>query len=434
VKNRSLYGIWGAGREGISVGNMLHREGHLVVVVDETLAKRPEELDDGVEFFTGSTSLEKLSVCSTVVASPGVPRTHPFREKLNAANVDTTTATNLWLSAHTGDVIGVTGTKGKSTTSSLLNFLLNSGDVDSQLGGNIGIPLTDLPHTDAVTVVEMSSYQCAFLKKSPRIAVVTNLFQDHLPWHGSLQQYWRDKSAIFRLGAEVLVCSEVTHHKLRELGVEFPQQVVYPSSELVRLLSVAELPPIFAARHNQENLALAVTAAQHIPDFTMSVSEIIASLAQFTGLPHRLAIVSTLEQRLWVDDTLSTTTESVIAAIESFSGREMALIVGGLDRGVDYAPLNTLLLTRKPAIQVVCLPENGVTMVSPYRELNPGYVHEAKDMDDAIRIAADHSAPGSVVLLSPGAPSHNRYRNYEEKSEDFVRAIAEVVPLRHPRQ
>ncbi len=423
MTNSAVIGMWGAGREGLSVCRYLDRRGVSVVLVDESARERPAGLPDSIDFRSGDGALDALADCAEVVISPGVPRVHPFRAALDDRGVSTTSATNLWMRDHTNDVIGVTGTKGKSTTSSLIHFLLTAGTVESQLAGNIGVPLTDLPDTDTVTVVEMSSYQCAFLARSPRVAVVTSLFQDHLPWHGSLRQYWLDKANVFARGAEVLVCNADTLEKFTELGVALPETVLLATDDVLAGIDVAELPTPLRATHNRENLALAILAARQIPGFTLSDADIAQALASFEALPHRLATISTFADRRWVDDTLATTTESVIAALSAFPTENVVLLAGGLERGIDYSALQELLARRTPNIRVVCLPDNGVDIVGPYRTDHPDLVHTATDLSDAVRIALEVSEPGTVVLLSPGAPSYNVYRDFEEKSEDFRRAV-----------
>lgn len=421
-------GIWGLGREGLSVSRFLSRQGRRMLAVDEQDSLRPDGLAKEAEFYSGG-SLDRLLTCSVVVASPGVPRVHPFRQILESRGIEVTTATNLWMQDRAQNVVGVTGTKGKSTTSSLVLHLLQAGGVRSELGGNIGIPLTDITDPGGVTVAEMSSYQCAYLERSPRIAVVTNLYQDHLPWHGSLRQYWMDKCRIFTQGAQVLVCNLATLDALRGLGVALPSTVKTPDDPSVSGIDTMVLPASLSAPHNVENLKLALLAAAEVPGFELDLTRLAGILLQYKGLSHRLEEVSERDNRTWIDDSLSTTTESVVAAIESFDGRELVLIVGGMDRGIDYGPLEASVASRLPAIHVVCLPDNGLEMVATYRHANSELVHSAATMDDAVSLARKVSSPGSVIVMSPGAPSHNAYRNYEEKSQAYVRAVVSMTDV-----
>lgn len=416
-------GIWGLGREGISVSKFLTGVGHRVIAVDEQKSGRPEGLNQAAQFFFGSNALEQLLSCGQVVTSPGVPRVHPFRKQLESYGIVVTTGTNLWMRIHSQDMIGVTGTKGKSTTASLVHFLLNAGGVPTELGGNIGVPLTEITDLSAVTVAEMSSYQCAYLERSPRIAVITNLFQDHLPWHGSLAQYWLDKSNIFTRGAEVLICSSTTLEILKTLGVVFPSIVRTTDDELLSQLDPDLLPASLSAPHNIQNLKLAILAAAAVPGFKLNIKSTIEMIQNFKGLPHRLQVIAEHDGRVWVDDSLSTTPESVVAAVQSFTGRELILIVGGLDRGIDYQLLTLTLASRLPTVHVLCLPDNGLRMMAPYQALKPQFVHPVGSMAEAVELSSALSHPGTVIVMTPGAPSYNAYQNFEEKSHDFVQSV-----------
>lgn len=420
-----VVGVWGMGREGVSVSNLLASEGNRVIAIDEHLLSRPDNLTSSVEFVPGA-GLERFLECDLVVASPGIPRVHPYRHVLESHRVKTTTATNLWMRTRTHDIVGVTGTKGKSTTSALINFLLNSAGIRSELGGNIGIPLTDISDPDAVVVAELSSYHCAYLEHSPRVAVVTSLFQDHLPWHGSLRQYWLDKARIFTEGAEVLICSRVTRDTLLTLGVDLPAKIRTSDAAALDHMQARLLPEALSAPHNVENLKLALLAVEEVSGFAVDLDSLYKSLPRFQALPHRLEVISRRDGRIWVDDSLSTTPESVVAAIESFVDRDLVLIVGGMDRGIDYSLLAAALFDRTPRIQVVCLPDHGLEMVASYQQAHASLVHSVQNMREAVEVARRVSGADSLIVLSPGAPSQNVYRNFEDKSLDFLSAVNDL--------
>lgn len=417
-----LAGVWGAGLEGQSVAKQLIRDGRNVLVVDENPMTRPPGLPAEADFRAGLTALEMLSACDFIVASPGIPRVHPFRQRLADLGIVVTTSTALWMADHSDMVVGVTGTKGKSTTAALTHFILKTTGIENELAGNIGVPLTNITEPNTVVVAELSSYQCAYLNKSPRIAVITNLYQDHLPWHGSPEQYWLDKTRVFTEGAQTLICSPVTLQKLSQLDVRLPVTVRTTDKNQ---FDVAAVPDFLRTAHGIENLKLAFLAAEAVISF--NYADMLAELPRYVGLPHRLQTVSERDGRTWVDDSLSTTGESVCAAINSFVGRELVLIVGGMDRGIDYSPLTSALATRVPAVKLVCMPDNGRSMVSAYMAANPELVLEAKTMEDAVLAARDLSGRGAIIVMSPGAPSQNMYKNFEEKSNHFIDALAKMV-------
>lgn len=414
----SRVGVWGLGREGVAVATALADAGHVVIAADEATMDRPDELPDSVTVHSGTGALDALLDTDLVLASPGVPRVHPFRSVLDARGVAVSTPTAVWMRAHWRDVIGVTGTKGKSTTSTLIHLLLRSAGRDAQLAGNIGRPLVDVTESDALVVAELSSYQCAYLTQSPAIAVVTSLYEDHLTWHGSRDAYRRDKARVFSEGAEVLVCDERTLAEIRSLGVALPPVIITPAESL----DGVTLSPALAVPHNRENLRLAIAAVRHVVGDALTPSAINDVTASFDGLRYRLEVIGHELGREWVSDCLSTTTESTVAALRAYADRDVVLIVGGLDRGVDYSALNEQLLENDSA-RVICMPDNGATMIAPFRAAHPDRVRSVDTMEEAVAAALEESTEESVVVLSPAAPSHNRYRDFAAKSEHFESVV-----------
>ncbi len=410
-------GVWGSGREGVAVATALAESGHAVVVADEAAIDRPGALPESVEFHAGPGALDALAGVDLVLASPGVPRVHPFRAELDAHGVAVSTPTAVWMESHARDVIGVTGTKGKSTTSTLIHLLLRSAGRDAELAGNIGRPLVDVTEPDALVVAELSSYQCAYLTRSPAIAVVTSLYEDHLTWHGSRDAYRRDKARVFTEGAEVLVCDRRTLAEIRTLGVDLPDTVVTTDDDTASLDGVS-LSPALALPHNRDNLRLAIATVRHVVGAALTIDAINDVTATFGGLRYRLDVVSGARGRVWISDCLSTTTESTVAALRAYADRDLVLIVGGLERGVDYSLLNDELLAAGH-VRVICLPDNGGSMIAPFRAVHPDRVREVDTMEEAVAAALELSDVGTHVLLSPAAPSHNRYRDFAEKSEHF---------------
>ncbi len=418
----SLAGIWGAGAEGRSAAHALLAQGFEAVVVDESDAARPADLDERADFASGSEALNRLLGCTVVVCSPGIPGTHPFRARLDAASVPTTTLSDLWMRSHSQATIGVTGTKGKSTTTTLIRLLLDAAGCDTQLGGNIGIPLADLRPDAGVTVAELSSYQCASLRHAPRLAVITSLYQDHLTWHGSKERYWLDKARILGPGAEALVCDEDTRAKLRSVDAALPPHILTPDDGLRDRVSTLVTSGPLALPQNASNLALAVLAAERWLARPLSDDEATAAIARFAPLPHRLATVFTHHDVTWIDDTLATVPESVIAALEAFPG-ETVLIVGGQDRGLDYGVLTDYLNAREPRPRLITIPSNGDRIAAGYRARHPRLVHRAPSLEAAVERAAQLAAPGTTVVLSPGAPSYDRFTSFAHKSAAFEAAI-----------
>ncbi|MGI8803278.1 MAG: UDP-N-acetylmuramoyl-L-alanine--D-glutamate ligase, partial [Solirubrobacteraceae bacterium] len=404
-------GVWGAGREIRSLAAELAGRlpsARIAVVASD------EPLDDAVlpeaRRVTGEAVAGALAACDVVVRSPGVSMYRPELAEVRARGVAVTTATALWL-AETGGarVIGVTGTKGKSTTAALILHLLSAAGRPARLAGNIGVPALDLLSRpdDELSVVELSSYQIADLEVGPEVAVITNLYPEHVDWHGSVEAYRADKLRLLGLpgvSARVLCArdpllraeaatawyGEPDGWDVTAAGVAFHGETA---------VAAADLPLL--GEHNALNLcaALAAVAAAGVP-----VPDLPAGLEGFAALPHRLEVVSDQGGVIWVDDSISTTPESALAALQSFADRGVVLIAGGQDRGQDYAALGRELAAREAV--VIGLPETGARLLDAARRAGvpDERARAAGGMGAAVAVAERVAVAGSGVLLSPAAP------------------------------
>ncbi|PSL53895.1 UDP-N-acetylmuramoylalanine--D-glutamate ligase [Saccharothrix carnea] len=427
-------GIWGFGREGKAA--LAYVDGHAreVTIVDEGGGGLALPSDIVSTVHVAGSELAALESCDTVFVSPGVPMRHEYIGRLAEASVRLVSGSGWWMVGNWARTIGVTGTKGKSSTAKLIHHLLDRSGVDSVLAGNIGTALLELPDgTDAV-VAELSSYQCAWLTRSPRIAVVTNLFEEHLPWHGSREQYWRDKAKVFTRGAEHLVCDHATFDKVRGLGVadEFTGEVhlvdehTGPADGFFGgATGVERLPPAMRAPHSLRNLKVAAVAAELYAGPGRLSPDLAEAVESFEGLPHRLETIAEHDGITWIDDCLSTAPESVIAAVESADpAKPVVVIAGGQSRGISYRPLNDYLRARSDRVYVVAMPENGREATQEFAADFPERRLTADGLEQAVPLAAGLLArSGGTVLLSPGAPSFDRYRNYEEKAEHYREVV-----------
>lgn len=368
-----------------------------------------------------------------VVASPGVSPRHPLLQRAGEAGIPVTTGTSLWLAEHAADTVAVTGSKGKSTTSSLIHHLEVALHGPTALGGNIGVPLLAMPEAPRY-VVELSSYQCAGLTVSPHTAVLTSLFPEHLDWHGSEDAYYRDKLNLVAHGPRRVIVNGTDPRLVAELTVRFPMLAF----ELVGveegfrvadgwfLRGAERLFPRGAlalrGEHNAINGCLALAAIEREGfDVVANRERVAEALDAFAPLEHRLEEIPDASGLTFVDDSLSTSPYAAIEAMRAFADAPLTLLVGGADRGVDYAPLADFL-AEHPIAAVIGLPGSGERLTG----LMPGSqpVSAASDMVDAVRQARAFTPPGGVVLLSPAAPSYGIYRNFAERAADFRAAIA----------
>jgi UDP-N-acetylmuramoyl-L-alanine---L-glutamate ligase len=437
-------GVWGTGVEtrsfGRHVATSLPRARIAVLVLEQrgdargasdagAVADAPELTADAVQV-GASEAVEALAGCDVLVRSPGVSVHRPELRALAARGLPIATPTGLWMAERGGrNVIGVTATKGKSTTASLVAHLVRATGAPAHLAGNIGVPALDLLGADEreLAVIELSSYQIADLAVGPESALASNLYPEHLTWHGSFEAYRSDKLRLLGLPGVRRCIVNATSPEVMAAPragatwafgtpegwhVEGEEAVARDGSVMVRAGETPLLGP-----HNALNLCAAATAleAMEIP-----VPPLAEALADFVPLAHRLQIVHRSgEDVLWVDDSIATEPYAARFAIESFPRRPIVLIGGGYDRGQDYAALGALLAARDAV--VLGLPATGARLVEAARAAG---VPEARarivpDLPAAVAAARAAVRPGAVVLLSPAAPSFTTHTSYAVRGDHF---------------
>lgn len=419
-----VVGIWGLGREGISMARTASAAGAARIDAVDDVGRRPFETPDGVERLTvyrGPEHLGRLGECDVVFVSPGVPWHQPFFAELRQSDVRISNAADWFVSRWGAQTIGVTGTKGKSTTASFIGHLLGRMGVEVVVAGNIGTPLSDLSPGDGVVVVaELSSQQAALLTASPAVAVITNLYEDHLDWHGSTDSYYAAKANVFRFGARALVCTPDVVTRLARIGItDLPSSLRLIDPATVSSAGGSPADSVMSFAHNAVNGALAVAAITEMTGRGVTATEFDDAARSFAGLPHRLQTVRTTGAIRWIDDTLATTGESVVAALRAMrADAHVALIVGGMDRQLDYRQLDEYLCSGARRVTLIQAPTNGVAIGREFARARPELTRVVADLEQAVRTAA--ALPDvDVVLLSPGAASYDLYANYEAKAAAF---------------
>ena len=386
---------------------------------------------------------DALAAFDLVIKSPGIS---PYRDDVRAARARGTRfvgGTALWFAAQAASNGGsartlcVTGTKGKSTTTALLAHLLRAGGHRVALAGNIGLPLLELPDDEHVEfrVVELSSYQTGDVADAggwPDVAIVLNLFPEHLDWHGSHERYVADKLrlvtdarprvAVLNAGDPALAALRLPHADVRWFNTEggWHLRGTLLCKGAREVMDTATLP--LAGHHNRSNLCAVLTALD-----ALGLDGVVLAphAATFQPLPHRLQAVGARDGVTYVNDSISTTPHASLAALDVFGDRPTAILVGGHDRGL---PWDAFVdgIRRRPPHAVVTMGANGPRiheLVAPVAAQSRIALHAARDMDEAVRLAcAALPSTGGVVLLSPGAPSFGAYRDYVARGRDFARA------------
>lgn len=363
------------------------------------------------------TALKNQSEFDLAIRSPGV-----ISSKII---IPTTSATNIFFANTTGITIGVTGSKGKSTTSSLVYSILKHDGKPVHLGGNIGVPLLDLldkGNPGDYFVCELSSYQLEDLHYSPHISVFLNFFPEHMDHHGSVELYWKAKLTIISQAKETdYFVYNSAYPQLQEVA----HSLKLRATPFVDDLPISQLGFPLVGKHNEENIRAAITVTRIL---NIKDSVAIEAISNFKPLPHRLQYIGTYKDISFYDDALSTTPESTICAIESLINVN-TIFLGGLNRGYEFEKLAKILKVYHIE-NVVLFPDSGESILSALNSVSyAGKILKTRKMEVAVRFAYKHTHKGSICLLSCASPSYSLWKNFEEKGNLFqlyVKKIGQV--------
>ena len=406
--------IWGFAREGQATLRFLRERDPClaITVLDDADSIR----DVDVPLIGGRASIAAaIGDFDVVVKSPGISLYDPLVLKARANGVQFTSLLNLWFAdAPTCRTICVTGTKGKSTTTALIAHILRGVGWNALAAGNIGVPVTELPREGLdAAVIEVSSYQAADFSGQCDIAVLTSLFQEHLDWHGSVAAYRRDKLNLLRHARHSLISSEALAavDEVLDLARRRPGTFA-PCPDL-------HIGNRYLARpHNLSNLAGALAVVRSLG---ADAAAALRAAEDFPPLPHRQQEIGEVDGVLYVDDSISTTPEATIAALEVYRDRAVTVIIGGHDRGIDYGALVSRLQT-EPRPSVVLVDASG-TRIHDQLE-SSARIRLVGSMSEAVAQAREMTPRGGVILLSPAAPSYGTYRSFIERGKDFARYMS----------
>ena len=382
-----------------------------------------------VDVVTTPPDAAALSAFDVVIKSPGIGayRTEILEARHNGTRF--TSGTALWFAEHPGaQVIAVTGTKGKSTVSALVAHLLRALGRRVALGGNIGLPLLELvdpPQSPDCWVIELSSFQT---REAPSVAVgvINNVYEEHLDWHGTRERYVEDKLALAGVARTLVVganqpelLARTSMHPRRHLfgtaeGWHVADGAIHRGTRRVFELAHSPLP----GPHNALNLCAALGALEAAGADAIAAAPAIAS---FRPLPHRLQTLGERDGLAWIDDSIATTPQATLEALASLAGRAVCVLVGGHDRGLDWHAFADAVSSRAPHA-IVTMGANGARIATLLRETGGAYrLESVHALADAVAVARVLTPAGGVVLLSPGAPSFDQFRDYAERGSAFAR-------------
>ncbi len=388
-----------------------------------------------VEIVTTPPDGAALSAFDVVIKSPGISAyKHEILEaQHNGARF--TSGTALWFAENPqARVIAVTGTKGKSTVTALVAHLLRALGRRVALAGNIGLPLLELldpPQAPDWWVAELSSFQTREAA-AVEVAVINNLHEEHLDWHGTRERYAADKLALAAVARTVvanaaqasLLARIATHPRVAGFGAADGWHVadgaVRRGERRVFDLARSPLP----GPHNALNLCAALAALEAAGEDAVAAAP---AIADFRALPHRLQTLGERDGLCWIDDSIATTPQATWEALASLPGRAVTVLVGGYERGLDWGEFAERVCERPPQA-IVAMGANRARIQARLREAGGAYrLESAASVDDAVRLARTLTPAGGIVLLSPGAPSFDQFKDYAERGRRFA-ALAGFDP------
>ena len=409
--------ILGYGREGKSTLEFIRRELPDAVVA---IADQQNIVVENTTVISGDNYLEVCKDYDLIMKAPGVVIKNDLDDTTKAK---ITSQTDLFLRVFGPQTIGVTGTKGKSTTSSLIAHVLKAGGWNVQFAGNIGEPCFNI--IDSITpespiVLELSSHQLEYVKASPHIAILLNMYEEHFDHYATPEDYYRAKCNIYRYqnAQDLLIYGDIFQHvneaeikALPQFKIDITKTEIVPPSAIHTQLIGA---------HNMLNIQVAAAIAK---TFGVEGEVFRNAVADFKPLPHRLEFVGTFRGIKFYNDSIATAQEAVINAIKAIQDVD-TIIIGGLDRGIDYHPLVDYIRGTNVR-NVILLPDTDKRIQAIFAEDH--YLQglfPVKDMREAVEQAYKLTTPSKSCLLSPAAASYNTYKNFEERGDDFKKLVS----------
>ena len=429
--NEGRIGLLGFGREGRSTYDFLRRHfpTRQLIIADQNPIT---DLNDPyVTFLCGADHLDVLHRCDVLIKSPGVSlKDIDIPKKLLI-----TCQTDLFLRFCDCMKVGVTGTKGKTTTSVLIHEMLRASDVPAKLIGNVGVPVLDcFEEIDGhIAVIELSSHQLEFTRASPQIAVWTNLYEEHLDHYtGGFVGYAAAKARICNYQAPenlFILNADQPLHEWADLTPCKAQRVYIGLDETDPFLrSLDNTSPRLRGDHNRQDIYFAATAALAVGATQEGIRR---AVADFRGIAHRMDLISQAGGIDWVDDCISTIPRAVLCAIDALENVD-SLIIGGLDRGLDYQGFVQDLELRSLR-NIICMPDTGHAIAKLFEQADSQKnMIIVQTMEQAVAAAFSHTAAGKTALLSPAAASYNLYKNFEEKGRHFAACINNSAAAKPP--
>jgi UDP-N-acetylmuramoylalanine--D-glutamate ligase len=442
--------IWiiGMARSGIAAANVLHAKGARVIISD---GKEREDFDSnvidsllikGVELRFKDDLAALPNDISLTVISPGLSIYHPVVAKLRERGIEVISEIELAYRLNPQiPIIAITGTNGKTTTTSLIGQILRNGGRNAKIAGNIGIPLVqEIANIDSngIIAAEISSFQLEAIDKfTPHIAVLLNITPDHLDRHGTMEKYIETKGFLFQNQSKTdFAILNRDDENVVSLAYAVPSEIIWFSRQqeldegifirdgkiVIRYQGleyiIIEPQKIrIKGAHNLENSMAAIGAAFAAK---VSINTIRDTLISFKGVEHRLEVVREIDGVLFINDSKGTNTDAAIKALDAYPN-PIVLIAGGKDKGTSFASFARKIKERVK--ELILIGQAAPIIEAEVRKEGFFNIHHCKTMEDAVRRADELAEKGDIVLLSPACASFDMFRNYEERGAVFKNAV-----------
>ena len=443
LKNKNIC-ILGFGIEGISTYEFIrrHLKDKFITIIDKKDISNLDILkeDKNIKIIFGDNYLDNLDEYDLIIKTPGVSfnsiNINSFKDKI-------TSQLELTLEIFKNNIIGITGTKGKSTTSSLIYKILKDSNIDTYLLGNISIPIFDYIEkftNETILVIEMSALQLEFVKISPHIAILLNLYEDHLDHSGTLEHYHENKMNIIKyqdendLGIYYLdnentlkqinknnylskLFSVTLNNIKQENTIHLDKKDIVLNNEVICNKNIKRN---ILGDHNLINIMFCLVVSKYL---NLNSKKVINSIENFEPLEHRMELVGTYSGITYYNDSIATIPNATINAINTLKDVD-TLIFGGMDRGIDYGEFITYLKNSN-VNNLICMPTTGYKIGRQLENTNKN-IYYIELLEEAVKKAKEVTQKGKICLMSPAASSYEYFKNFEEKGKIYKELIKKL--------
>lgn len=455
IKNKKI-AVLGIGVSNIPAIKYLNKLGCYIYAHDlkNTLGENCNEIKklDNIEFLLGDKCFTGLNEVDCILRSPGVKPFLPEIKEAIKRGVKLTSEMELFMELCPCKTIGITGSAGKTTVTTLVTEFLKTAGYKVWQGGNIGTPLfskIDEIKNDDIVVLELSSFQLMTMKKSPNISLITNIYEDHLDYHNDFEEYVNAKTNIFMHQEKYDVCVFNLESKYVEKFLEMKEENSIPSENLFfstineniegaylkdkeiylningknqKVISVEDVK--LKGNKNYANICSAICLVQNL----VNVEDIVKTLKNFKGVEHRLEYVDTKNGVEYYNDSISTTPGKALAALTSFN-KKIILIAGGYDKNLDYSGVGKYIIDSSKYVILLGNTSGKIKesiLNQEKYDKEALVIKEVKSLEEAVKLASHNAKDGDIVVMSPASASFDMFKSYKERGEIFKKLVKEI--------